>query len=123
MESMTLAELFEVRADLMEFAGMQFQYWLAMTFALIAATHVAGNSMSLKLKAGVGILYLSSTCLFVIIYLQTGSEFAIVTEYLEKNTEDVIQGGTIGVLRLGIWVLGTVGTLWFMFSKRSNEDA
>ena len=125
MESLSVAELYEILYTIHEAGTMQFQYWLALTFALIGATYVAGEKISVPLKLGVGFVYVCATILFILLYSTAGEDFsAVVTELRGRGLKPPTGYGLFVILmRFVIWGSGTLLALFFLFRKPRDAGA
>ena len=120
MNSISPAELVELSIALGEAAGLQYQYWLATTFATIVASYSAGPTLVLKLKIGIAVMYSLASILFGMIYITNLLRY---TEFVQQAIAQGVDlstpfGWTIGALRLLVWVVGTGLTIWFIFHKK-----
>ena len=66
MESFSTGELVDFVFVLSEDAQNQFQYWLAITFALIVAVTLGKKYLNAILSLAVSALYLATTILFAV---------------------------------------------------------
>jgi hypothetical protein len=125
METLTTAELYDLIYTIMEAGSTQFQYWLAMTFALIGAAHVAGDKIRMPLKLGVAIVYVCATILFVLLYFVAGTDFnAIVDELRSRGLRpNTPYGPYVLIMRFTVWISGTLLALFFLFRKRDDSGA
>ena len=129
METISTAELFELALIFRTDAADQFQYWLSITFAIIAASFLGRDYLTNRLGVAVGTLYILATALFCIRYIESlvnarqllveiyarGANFALV---------DGSFGGSLAVyLRLALFVLGTIAALWYLYENtRDNRN-
>ena len=99
----------------------QFEMWVAVTFAVIIASYVAGHKLRPALQMLIAALYLLVTVLVVAITLGT-------TTFVIEITGDTADGSgfyesTISLVRGGVFLLGTIATLVFIFKgHRDVED-
>jgi hypothetical protein len=124
MNEMSVAELVELSALMGETAGIQFQYWLAITFATIVASYIAGPSLDLKLKVGIAVLYVLSAVLFAIVYGTYLARYIVFIELLQTTGVTypaTLFGLFVGPLRIVIWLIGSGLTLWFIFHNRKAK--
>ena len=124
MEQLSSAELIELAYMNREYYGNQFQYWVALTFAVITASYAAADSLSPNLKRCIAALYVASTFLFLSIYLQTSGEYNFYLAELESRDVPIFietaRSYRIGLIRLSLWFFGSLLTLWFLLSKSKN---
>ena len=125
MNELSAAELVELSVLLGETAGMQFQYWLAITFATIVASYIAGPSLDFKLKLGIAVLYGLSALLFAILYTTYLARYVMFIEQLRSSGityPATVFGFMVGPMRGTIWLVGTGLTLWFIFHKPAEKE-
>lgn len=117
MEEISSYQAMQLALDLLDFVGVQFQYWLAMTFALIVATYTTAGKMNWFLKLGVGLLYVLSSFLFIWIYLDAGADYLKLSDLLESRGVDLIQhhSWVTGAVRVLIWAIGSIVALAYLF--------
>ncbi|MDX1667917.1 MAG: hypothetical protein R3194_00735, partial [Limnobacter sp.] len=117
MDDISNYQAMQMALSLLEFVGLQFQYWLAMTFALIIATYTTAGKMPLLLKIGVAALYVLSSFLFIWLYLDMGADYLELTSVLEARGVELMQNHSwvTGVVRVIIWALGAVVALGYLF--------
>ena len=125
MDSISTAELLELIFSANSVLDLQFQFWLAITFALIVATFTAKERLSKKVRLVISFLYLAST---IVIFYRWWVSAQIAIEI----TEEVIARGVTwvaianpfsGILRLLVFLVGTISTLWFLNTKDFFYDA
>ena len=124
MEQLSSAELIELAYINREYYGNQFQYWVALTFAVITASYAAAESLSPNLKRCIAALYVVATFLFLSIYLQTSGEYNYYLAELESRGVPIFVETArvyrIGQIRFTLWVFGSLLTLWFLLHKSKN---
>ena len=123
MEAVTVAEAVEISILMGDQAGMQYQYWLATTFATIVASFAAGDRLDRSVKIGMAILYVFASILFCLIYITVISNYGQYIQYIEQNGIAASSpfGWTIAVFRFLVWLTGTAITVWFIFHKNSER--
>ena len=125
MESISVAEAVEISILMGDQAGMQYQYWLATTFATIVASFAAGDKLDRKLKIGIAILYIMASVLFCLIYVTVISNYGQYIQYIEEQgvSAESPFGWTIAVFRFLVWLTGSSITVWFIFYQNKGRDA
>jgi len=126
METLSTADALEAALAIRDQVGVQFQYWLTITFAAIVAAHIAHNTLKFKLKVGVATLYLLASVLFLGLYLTTA------VDYLPYRNLIIARGASMNdsymaltllfILRVALFIVGTSLTIWFLF-KTDGGDA
>ncbi len=123
MESLSTAELVALAQTSAEISGLQYQYWLAITFATIVASFVARNLLPFKLKIAVACLYSMASVLFLLIYINVLDSYTFYA--IEAMTRGAMPTPTLGlaipVLRFLIWIAGTGVTIWFVFQNQDQD--
>jgi len=123
MELLTGSELLESYYWARDYAGLQFQYWLALSFAAIVAAHVARGQLSLRLQVCVATLYFLTSLLFFWLYIQASFEVAAhISELIKRQLLPSTGSRWVIVPRLLVWFIGTVVTLWFICRKEDIAD-
>ena len=123
MDSLAPAELLEITIALAEATGLQYQYWLAASFATIVATYSAGQKLNITLKTGIAFLYVLASVLFALLYISNLIRFNLFTQQLAAHGIDFSSnfGTAITVLRFLVWSVGTALTIWFIFYRHRTE--
>jgi hypothetical protein len=100
----------------------QFELWLTITFAVIVASYIAGHRLPKLLQYLVASLYsLTSILLFltVVAIARRAGEYNILGLFAE---DPGALTWVIAPLRLGVWILGTVTTVIFIFKGNLAVD-
>ena len=123
MDSLSTAELLELTMILREDLGTQFQYWLSITFAILVARYIAGERFRMSWRIFAAVLYGLTTVVFSIGYYVGGLNFR---NYLgELGTRGDLWTDQTSILigiRMTLFVVGTIGTLWFLFATDSEKE-
>ena len=117
------------REELIELIGVttanvndQFELWLTVTFAVIIASHLAVHRLSNGFLHLVATLYTAvSILLFLMLAQAVKSAAMIAGEVVEDYYADPMVL-SIAALRLGVWVLGTVATLVFIYKNGGKVE-
>ncbi|MEM6581634.1 MAG: hypothetical protein AAF699_10200 [Pseudomonadota bacterium] len=99
----------------------QFETWIAITFAVIIASYVAGHKLKPTLQILIAALYLLVTTLVVSITLGTASfvtDVAGASAYDTANLYDLM----ISLVRGGVFLVGTIATLIFIFKGHRDVE-
>ena len=123
MESLTNSELLELVTFVFSELELQFQYWLSVTFALLVASFVARKQLSRNVRITIAILYTLSTAIAIYRYISLGGNGNLILE--ELATRGIPWRGIdirVGLTRIGLMVLGTSATLWFLHSTYSKRE-
>jgi len=103
--------------------GTQFQYWLSITFAILIASYIAGERFLMPWRIFAAVLYGLTTAVFSIRYYVSGLNFR---NYLgELGTRGDLWTDQTSILigiRMTLFVVGTIGTLWFLFATDSEKE-
>ena len=126
---MTIVEQELTREELIELIGVttanvndQFELWLTVTFAVIIASHLAVHRLSNGFLHLVATLYTAvSILLFLMLAQAVKSAAMIAGEVVEDYYADPMVL-SIAALRLGVWVLGTVATLVFIYKNGGKVE-
>lgn len=123
MDSLSTAELLELLLILRSELGTQFQYWLSITFALLVARYIAGDRFNMRWRIFAAVLYGLATAAFSMLYYVTAQNFRIYLAELNKRGDLwTDQSTTIIAIRMTLFVVGTIGTLWFLFATDSAVE-
>ena len=99
----------------------QFELWITITFAVIIASYVAGHRLERSLQYLIAALYLAVSLLLLLMLISAVSfagSFDAFGVLVEQDPITVV----IVFLRVGVWILGTIATLVFIF-KRGRDGA
>ena len=100
----------------------QFELWLTVTFAVIVASHLAGHRLSKGFQHLIATLYTAvSILLFLMLLGAVRTARSIIAEAIQDPWSDPVIMA-ISVLRLGVWILGTVATLVFIYKGSGADD-
>ena len=123
MDSLSTAELLEFMMTIRVDMGSQFQYWLSITFAILIARYIAGERFRMNWRIFAALLYGLTTIIFSIGYYVGALNFG---NYLgELETRGDLWTGQSSILiglRMTLFIVGTIGTLWFLFAPDSEKE-
>ena len=123
MDSLSTAELLELILNLRSDLGTQFQYWLSITFALLVARYIAGERFQMRWRIFAAVLYGLATAAFGMLYYVSGLNFRIYLAELSKRGDFWTDQSTMIIaIRMTLFVVGTIGTLWFLFATDSEKE-
>lgn len=123
MDSLSTAELLEFLLILRSDLGTQFQYWLSITFALLVARYIAGERFHMRWRIFAAVMYGLATAAFGLLYYVSGQNFGIYLAELNARGDLWIDQSTMIItIRWTLFVVGTIGTLWFLFSTESAKE-
>lgn len=100
----------------------QFELWLTITFAVIIASYIAGHRLRKSLQILIATLYVAVSLLLFLMLVGTvsfASQFSGIGIFVDPTMGEL----TIAVLRGGVWVLGTIATLIFIFKGHRDDEA
>lgn len=119
MDSVTTAELIEIYQASVGLVDAQDQYWLSITFAVIVTSYLAGDKLSIKLRAVIVFLYLLTSSLFVWRYLTSAEQLGYIARELGSRVSDwPFADSTLGILHQITFFFGIFTTLWFVLFQR-----
>lgn len=124
MESeLTTEELIELIGVTTANVNSQFELWLTVTFAVIIASHLAVHQLPKNFRHLVAVLY---TSVSILLFLMLLSAIGLAQEIAGWDTMEFYSGEpirlAIAILRIGIWVLGTLATLMFIYKGYTHTD-
>jgi hypothetical protein len=96
--------------------------WLTVTYAVIIASHLAGHHLSKGFQHLVATLY---TAVTILLFLMLADAMRTATTLNGESVQDFYSDPvklSIAILRLGVWVLGTVATLVFIYKGGRKSD-
>ncbi len=117
MEQIASQEPIELAYAVQDRWGTYFQYWISLTFAGIAAAHVAGRTLNLPVRCWLAALYLLATVFYISLYLAGTDQFAAYRTELESRGVQVLSRQSllpVFWIRMLLWALGTVTCVWFL---------
>lgn len=116
METISTAELIELISILSSAMDSQFQYWLAVSFALIIAGYMVGDKMSKRVRFVLTLLYILVTIVFLGRWAFTAVNIGMLTnELLARDVSWLRMGGTLWITRVMVMLGGTVASVWFFY--------
>lgn len=121
-EQLTNEELIQLYDAVFSNINTQFELWVTITFAVIIASYIAGHRLERSLQYIVAILYTSVSLLLVLMLISAVNFAGEFNAFGIAAVQDTMTL-TIVVLRMGIWIFGTVATLVFIFKRGSQRDA
>ena len=102
----------------------QWQYWVSITFAVIVATFVGAERLSLRTRYLIAALYLVATVVLGSRAILYGVTLAGSLEILQQSSvTDIFPPPNLiaGVSRMLMVIGGVSATLWFLFRKTSHS--
>ena len=95
-----------------------FDTWMAATFAIVMAAHIAGERLNLSIKIFIAILYVASAFIFLWRYADLSRQITfyfsqIPEQDLLKMDSEVIR--SIGLMRRVVMVVGSIGAVILLF--------
>lgn len=127
METISTAELIELVSILTTAMDTQFQYWLAVSFALIVAGYMVGSNISKRVRLVLISLYLLITIVFFVRYSLTGVNIMMLADELvvREVPWTRLVGTWQAIVRMLVILGGTVASVWFFYfgykSTGSND--
>ena len=113
---MSAFEYLEIALALREEAQQQFEYWLTISFAYIAATFFGKELLTAKTSWVLAGLYVLAVSLLVTRYAVSGMAVNRYVELAVQNGAPPIgDSDLITYLRIAVFVVGTLTVLWFLY--------
>ncbi len=124
MEQFSPAELAELAFLARASMDDQFQYWISITFAVVAAAFIAGKRLTQPMRYVIAVIYALATLLLVSRFVNIAPTVLAVITALEEAGVDFIPpvGWTIVGSRYFIFGLGTVAALYFLLGELHGRD-
>ena len=119
---MTVAELIGLMQNEAASIDMQFQMWMAVTFAVIIANYTTRSHLSLKLKVFVASMYALTCCVLMVRYANDASQFIFLNMELSSRGVEYPSVGDLRLLRGLVYIIGTVATIVFVFVYSRSQD-
>ncbi len=120
-EELTNEELIQLYDATFSNINTQFELWITITFAVIIASYIAGHRLERSLQYLIAALY-SAVSLLLLLMLVSAVNFAGEFDAFGVQVQQDPLTVMIVFLRVGVWILGTVATLVFIF-KRGKDNA
>ena len=119
-------DVYEVQNGIMENVNALWELWLGGTFAVIVAFHVGRDSISKPLLMTGSVLYLLASVSIVLRYLAYVSAIgALNSSLLENGLEAYPLPSWFAIpnslLTFGIFIFGTIATLFFAYGQRKDK--
>lgn len=123
MDAISNTELIELTLSATDHIYAQFQFWLSITFALIAACFIAREQLGSRVRIALGILYFATTLLIARRLIASGLNATVLTN--EIHARDIVWYSEatvwIGVYQMGLIVFGVSAALWFLYSTLNSN--
>jgi len=118
---LTNEELIDLYGVTFSVIHSQFELWLTITFAVIIASYIAGHKLSRLFQFLIAGLYLFVTTLLFLMFM-TAVQYAnqMIGTPDAMILFDSPMTRAVAILRVGIWVLGSIITVAFIF--RGHRD-
>ena len=103
----------------------QFELWITITFAVIIASYVAGHRLERSLQYLIATLYTAVSLLLLLMLISAVSFAGSFNAFGIQAEQDPLTVFIV-FLRVGVWILGTIATLVFIFKRGQrgeNESA
>ena len=121
-EELTNEELIQLYDVVTSGVNAQFELWITITFAVIIASYLAGHRLARSLQYIIATLYTAVSVLLFLMLLaavQFSQQFDALNLGASSESNLVL---AIVVLRVSVWILGTIATILFIF-KGHKDDA
>ena len=100
----------------------QFQFWITITFAVIAANFVAGNRLSARSRSVIALLYALAVVVLVSRWYYVAVEVTRLRQQLDELGIVIDFPWTTAISRIVLVALGTAATLIFLLSNWLRDD-
>ena len=121
VDQVSTAELLNLLLTQRSSIDLQFQFWLSITFAVLAAGFVAGQRLRRGLRWLAALLYAMASLHLMLRWMNDGAVGQRwVEELVRRGVEFAIPWPAV-YLRMALMVIGTVGTLVFLLTA-SRQD-
>ena len=121
-EDLTNEELIQLYDVVTSGVNAQFELWVTITFAVIIASYLAGHRLARLFQYLIATLYTAVSVLLFLMLLgavQFSQQFDGLNLGASSGSNLVL---AIAVLRIAVWILGTIATIVFIF-KGHKDDA
>ena len=105
MSEAELHELIMMAADQIDSA---FEFWLTISFGVLIAVHITKDSIGLHLKILLCALYVSSSSIAILLTIGDVMQIYGYAEQLVKPLKGMGPSGVSDVIRLLVYIVGTV---------------
>ena len=119
-EELTTEELIQLYEVVTAGVNAQFDLWITITFAVIIASHLAGHRLAKSLQYIVATLY-SAVSVLLYLMLLGSVRFSQQFDVDLGASSDSKLILTIVTLRTGVWILGTIATIVFIFLGHKDD--
>ncbi|HXW10836.1 MAG TPA: hypothetical protein VD737_09480 [Steroidobacteraceae bacterium] len=117
MDQIATADLLELLLMQRDSIDLQFQFWLTITFAAIAAGHVAGPRLQYGLRALITGLYVLASAHIALRWSYDGAVGSRWAAELVRRGVDIGVPWAAVYLRTGLMLLGTVSAAVFLMRR------
>lgn len=122
-EELTNEELIQLYDVVTSSVNAQFELWLTITFAVIIASYLAGHRLASSLQYLIATLYAAVSVLLFLMLLgavQFSQQFDTLNLGASSESNVVL---AIVVLRISVWILGTIATIVFIFKGHKDDTS
>ena len=121
-EKLNNEELIQLYDAVFANINTQFELWITITFAVIIASYVAGHRLERSLQYLIATLYTAVSLLLLLMLISAVSFAGSFNAFGIQAEQDPLTVFIV-FLRVGVWILGTIATLVFIFRRGgSGED-
>jgi hypothetical protein len=120
-EELNNEELIQLYEVVTNSVNAQFELWLTITFAVIIASHIAGQRLAKSFQYIIATLYTAVSVLLFLMLLGA-VQFSAQFDTLAIGTSS--EAGLIkiiGALRGLVWIFGSIVTIVFIFKGHKND--
>ncbi len=121
MESLSSAEIVELILMQRSSLDLQLQFWLTATFAVVAASFLAGTRLGQFYRILVAILYVIFTAMIMTRWAREGLEMVAMMDEIQSRGLPFDLPVVSGALRFTLMVVGSGAALFFLYKDRKGD--
>ena len=118
-ETLTNQELIQLYDVVTGSVNAQFELWVTITFAVIIASYLAGHRLARSLQYLIATLYTAVSALLYLMLLGAMQFSQQLDLNLGASSESNVALSVV-VLRIAVWILGTIATIVFIFKGHKD---
>ena len=115
LDQISNAELIELMALFESSIDVQYQVWMAATFALIVASYGSRGRLSLTVRSVIGIVYLVAVVAIYLRWQSDGMRIGLMGRELVERGFDPLIGAWTPEFRRASFLLGSIAAIAFLF--------
>jgi hypothetical protein len=123
VDSIATADLIELVFIQREAIDLQLQFWLTATFALVAASYIAGHNLGGVYRILIGVLYLITTAMLMTRWDHLGDEIFVMYEELASRGAPIDPPIISASIRVLLILFGTGVAITFLMRDHSRKKS